>query len=170
MKYFFICISLLISILSHSQDIVIYKDTSNNFSIGVPIGWRYGLSKNFPSIKIIAQQTTPDSSDKLLVNYNLNIYNSSNSTFENAYDDFILSINKAKNFKIIDSGNTVINGINYKWIIETHENNLSPINMCDYVLMTYKDRICYILTLVAPEKKFEKYKPLFNKIAYSLIL
>src|SRR6266550_7141590 len=133
------------SIASYSQDLAVYKDTINNFSIGIPVGWRYGIPKNFPSIKMFAQQTQSNSS-KLFVNYNLNIYNSSHSTPERAYEEFITSISEAKNFKIIDSSNAVINGINYNWIIETHENSQAPITMCDYVFMTFKNDTSYILT------------------------
>ena len=170
MKQLLTYLLLLISIYSDGQDLVEYKDTINNFSIGIPIGWRYGVLKNYPSIKIFAQQVQKDTSNKLFVNYNLNIYNSSDSTFENAYTDFISSISQAINSKIIDSGNTVINTTRYEWIIEGHQNKLAPISMRNYVFMTFKKGVCYVLTMVAPEKEFDLYKNLFDKIAGSFKL
>jgi hypothetical protein len=169
MKKIIIYLLLLSSIRSYSQELAVYRDTINKFSIGIPIGWRYGALKNAPSIKLIAQQVQTDSG-KLLANYNLNIFNSSASTPKNAYSNYLSSISQLKNFKIVDSSNTIINGTAYKWIIETHQNSQTPISMCNYAFMTYKDGTCYVLTLVAPEAEFNRYKSLFDKVAQSLKL
>lgn len=169
MKYLSIILFFISSIDCSSQELVVYKDTVNNFSIGIPVGWRYGTLKNIPSIKIFAQEVATGS-DKFVGNYNLNIFDSSDSTFENAYGTFITSLSSAKHYHLIDSGNAVINGTKYNWIIETHENSQTPIKMSNYDFMTYKNGTSYILTLVAPESDFEKYKELFDKVANSLKL
>jgi hypothetical protein len=170
MNLFILCILFFISSLTYSQDIYLYKDTVNNFSIGIPVGWGYGSSKDYPTIKLIAYRIATDSIDKPKESFNINIFNSSNSNFENAYSDFVSSINKAKGFKIIDSSSINLNGIQYKWLIENHENQLAPLSMCNYVFITFKDKKCYILTMVTVADSFNSYKPLFDKIAYSLHL
>jgi hypothetical protein len=130
--------------------------------------WQYGKMKDYPTIKLAAYQIIPDSANKSKENFNINIFNSSNSNLEAAYSNLIAGISKAKNFRIVDSGSVNINGSNYKWLIETHENTLSPISMFNYDFITLKDKKCYILTLVAVADSFEQYKPLFEKIAFSL--
>lgn len=170
MNFFILCILFFISSLAYSQDLYVYKDTVNNFSIGIPVGWRYGASKDYPTIKLFAYRIATDSIDKSRESFNINIFNSSNSNFEDAYSDFISSINKVKGFKIIDSGNVNLNGRHYKLLIENHENQFAQLSMSNYVFMTFKDKKCYILTMVTVAESFDLYKPLFEKIAYSLNL
>jgi PsbP len=169
MKHLTIAILLTFSIDSYSQELVIYRDTVNMFSIGIPIGWRYGTLKDIPSIKLFAQEATAGSNG-LFANYNINIFGTADSTFEMVYSNFLSSLSNAKDFQLIDSGNVAINDRSFKWIIETHENKQAPIKMCNYDLITYKDRKAYVLTLVAPDKVFEAYKGLFAKVAHSLKL
>jgi len=169
MKHGIVVLILFFSLGSYSQDLVPYKDTINLFSIGIPVGWRYGISKDYPSIKLFAQEAVAGS-DGLLANYNINIFSTSDSTFDKVYTSFIQSLRSTKNFQLLDSGNATINEIRYRWIMETHENSQAPIKMCNYDFMTYKNRTAYILTFVAPQKVFDRYKKLFDKVANSLRL
>jgi hypothetical protein len=169
MKRIIISTFFLIPILCKSQELAIYNDTVSNFSIGIPVGWTYGTLKNVPTIKIFARQTQPDTIDHLFANYNLNIFQSHDSSFDNAYATFISGISVAKKFNVIGSGQITINEIDYRWILETHENsNLESLIMTNYVFMTYKNGLSYILTMVVPEKRYDTFKPLFDKIAASL--
>ncbi len=94
---------------------------------------------------------------------------SHDSSFDNAYANLISGISEAKKFMIISSGKVTINEVVYRWIQETHENNnLESLVMTNYVFMTYKNGLSYILTMVVPEKRFDSLKPLFDKIAASL--
>jgi hypothetical protein len=171
MKQIIISLIVLIPALCKSQELATYKDTVNNFTIGVPVGWIYGILKNVPTIKIFARQFKPDSIDHSYANYNLNIFQSHDSSFDNAYATFISGISEAKKFIIISSGELSINEVIYRWIQETHENNnLESLIMKNYVFMTYKNGLSYILTMVVPEKRFDTLKPLFDKIAASLRL
>jgi hypothetical protein len=171
MKQIISWVLLLLPILGQAQDLAVYRDTVNNFSIGIPVGWTYGTLKNAPTIKLFAQQTNPDTVDHLFANYNLNIFKPHDSSFDDAYTTFISNITEAKKFLLVDSGRIRIHDVDYRWIVETHENaNRASLIMTNYVFMTYKNRTSYILTLVVPERRYQILKPLFDKIAQSLRL
>ena len=78
-----------------------------------------------------------------------------------------MSIQSTKNFKLIDSGNITIKKKEYKWLIESHENQFAKISMNNYVFVTNKNHKTYILTFVAFSNNFLNSKAQFYKIATS---
>ena len=82
-------------------------------------------------------------------------------------DSLSLDFPDAKNYKLIDTGAATFNGIDFKWLIETHTNENSNIQMHNYDFVTLKDDQTYILTMVIFSHAFDTVKPLFDKIASS---
>ena len=67
----------------------------------------------------------------------------------------------------IDTGAITFNGIKFKWLIETHQNEGNNLRMHNYDFVTLKNDKTYILTMVTFSYAFDTVKPLFDKIASS---
>lgn len=113
---------VFLSLLSNDQSFYKYSDTVNHFSINIPSGWKTGINKNFPSIKSIVYRQPTAKTDTIGNNFNLNIFQSTAGSLEKAFTITLESLIESKNFQLIDSGNVFINGKNFKWLIERHEN------------------------------------------------
>lgn len=169
MKYLLLFITLFICTSAKCQTLYPYKDTVNHFNIGVPAQWHYGILKQFPTIKLFAYRVYLDSADKPHENFNVNIIDIPVAGPEAAYDTLIASLSRsAKDFRLIKQGDAEINGMAFKWCIESHKNIEEPDKeMCDYVYVTVANEKTYILTFVVFSKYFDQYRSLFEKIAYS---
>ncbi len=170
MRIIFLLFLIFFSINSNAQSFVNYKDTVNHFSIDIPVGWRYGVSKNYPSIKLLAYRIPVSNTDTSKDNYNLNIIETPGLDLNKTYVSFLNSLKNTENFKLIDYGDTIINSIKFKWLIETHKNENDKIQMHNYDFVTYQNGKTYILTLITFSNRFEFIKPIFVKIASSLKL
>jgi hypothetical protein len=147
-----------------------YKDTVNHFSINIPAGWRYGVSKNAPTIKLIALRSPDDTLNKAHENFNLNILEKANSSTDREYDKLIGALSSTNDFVLVEKGTITIHQQPYKWFVETHKNNGSGAPMHNYVFITYKDGKTYILTFVAFSTYFEQCRSLFLDIAETFTL
>lgn len=163
--FLFLCIPS-----AKGQSLVEYTDTVHHFSVKIPVGWKYGVLKNQPSVKLIAYRTPTLVTDTVKSNFNVNIIETPNLSLEETYDEFLQSISKAANFRLIKSGNIVIQGKNFKWLIESHHNHITQIPMHNYVFLTYQKDKTYILTLATFSEAFIKTKELFDQIADSFKL
>lgn len=170
MKIIFALFLIIFSTASNAQSFVNYKDTINHFSIDIPVGWRYGASKNYPSIKLLAYRIPISNTDTSKDTYNLNIIETPNLDLNKTYLRFLNSLKSTQNFKLIDFGDTIINSKKFKWLIQTHTNENDKIQMHNYDFVTYQNGKTYILTLITFSNRFEFIKPIFIKIATSLIL
>lgn len=147
-----------------------YKDTVNHFSINIPIGWQYGLSKNFPKLKLLSYRTPSNQLDTSRDNFNINIVETPGKTLDSTFPTFLKYISNSKDFKIIKLGDTTLNGRTYKWLIETHKIENNGIQMHNYDFVTLKDGKTYILTMATFSSYFDVVRPLFDKIANSFLL
>lgn len=149
---------------------VIYKDTVNHFIINIPAGWRYGINKGFPNLKLIAYRTATDTADKPHETFNLNILREEKSSLSNEFEKVINVLLSSKDFILIKKDTITIQGQCFEWFIESHKNNNTSEVMESMVFMTYRNENTYILTFTAPSKYFETYEGLFHKIGMSLFL
>ena len=153
-----------------AQSFVTYKDTINHFSINIPTGWKYGVNKNYPAIKLLAYRTPLSKSDTARDNLNINIIETPDKNLDKTFADLLKYLPDAKNFKLIDKGDATFNGIKFKWLIETHQNENNDIQMHNYDFVTLKDGKTYILTMITFSYAFDTVKSLFDKIASSFTL
>ncbi len=163
---------LFILILSSSaicfgQELIAIRDTVNHFEVGVPAGWRYGVPAD-KSLTLIALRQKQNDQDVPRENFNLNIIHRDEISLDLTYQQFLESIGKAEQFRIIEQGEKIIKERKYKYLIETHKNKISKEDMSNYVLFTNNDGEILILTMVTISANFEKFRPLFDTIALSL--
>ena len=153
---------------TYGQSFMNYKDTINHFSINIPVGWSYGKDKEPSGVKLIAHRTPIGKSDTARFSITINIIETPGKDLNKTFSDFLRYLPNIKNYKLIDTGDTTLNGIKFKWLIESHE--FDDTKHHNYDLVTLKDGKTYILTMVAFSQYFDIIKPLFNKIANSFIL
>jgi hypothetical protein len=149
------------------QELAIIRDTVNNFEIGVPIGWRYGVPED-NSVTFLALRKKQNDLDVPRENFNLNILYRDEVDLNKSFSQYLESVGKAEGFRILDQGERKIKNREYKYLIETHKNRISKEEMCNYVLFTNKNGEILILTIVTTSENFEKFKTLFDSIALSL--
>ena len=150
-----------------SQELVLVKDTVNNLQIGVPAGWKFAVLVD-QLVYFIAYRQKTDVDDVLIENFNINIFTSENKNFNSSFKWYIKSISDAKGFKILEQGNQKINQRKYKYIIQSHENDLNGVPMIHYNFFTNDKGRVVILTMVSYPGQFANYRNLFSQIALSL--
>ncbi|MBJ6118608.1 hypothetical protein JAO76_10420 [Pontibacter sp. BT310] len=144
------------------------RDTVNNFEIGVPEGWLYGVPQN-KSVDFVALRQKTDTTDVPRENFNIFLLNKDEKDLTKSYKLFLESLRaNSSSFKVKEEGEITLNNRNYKWLIETHKNKHSGENMHNYVLFTNNGGRILVLTMVTISDNFNTYKPLFEKIASSL--
>ena len=169
MKYIFLLLFIHSIVLSQGQSFIHYEDTLNQFSIDLPPGWSHA-KPSYPSVKLVVYRTPLTKTDTSKDNLNVNIIKTPGLSLEKTYSRFVKSLRATDNFKLIDSGDAVIGGRNFKWLIETHKYESDNIQLHNYDFVTYQDDKTYILTLVTFSNRFELIEPTFKRIANSFIL
>ena len=162
-----ILITLSICTASLGQELALVRDTVNDFEIGVPVGWRYGVPTD-KSLSFIALRQKESDADVPRENFNINIVHRDETDLGKSYRQFLKSIGSAEGFKVIEQGDTTINGRSYKYLVETHKNSISREDMSNYVLFTNNKGKVLVLTMVTVAANFQRYRPLFDKVASSL--
>ena len=119
---------------------------------------------------MIAYRTPISKSDTLRDNFNINIIETPNKNVDKTFADFLQSISNAKDFKLLDTGNTTSTGMKFTWLIETHKNKGNDVQMHNYDFVGLKDGKTYILTMVTFSYAFDMVKPLYDIIASSFTL
>jgi hypothetical protein len=170
MRYLFVIVFALFLQVSKGQSFVTYQDTINHFSISIPVGWKYMFPQKYPSIKLMVYRTPDSPTDTTRDTYNLNILHTPNLSLDETYAKFLTSLQGADSFNLIDSGDTTINGNTFKWLLETHTNQIGKMQMQNYVLVTYQHNKSYILTFATFSNRFEIVKSIFDTISGSFFL
>jgi len=169
MKYllFFLFITGTGHCFSQEASLKEYKDASGGFSISIPDDWHQAPAKG--TVRLIVYRTAAPDTAKPLENFNLNIIASGNSTLDKEYDNLVAALATGHNHTISEKGDITINGNPGKWFVETHKGAGTIQRVWNYDFIIYKKGKTYILTCVATSGLgFEKYRPLFLKIASSL--
>lgn len=151
----------------YGQDLTLYQDTLYKFKIGVPIGWRYGKPKNYPDLLLISIRQPTDTTEKAVENFNVNVVQAPNSNLDTTFNHLLKYNSMADNFTVVKKGSTMTNGQDFRWVISSHTNKYNAQLMDNYIFMTYDGTKAYILTMVSTPNNFERFMPLFEKIAHS---
>lgn len=169
MRYLHTLIFLIFTLFVSGQDFSDYTDTTNHFSISIPNGWEYGTMKDFRNLKLIARSPLSNKHDTTNVNFNVNIFDSPVKNLEETFEEYTKNL-EAKELEFIEKGDIIVNGREFKWLIETHINTLAEVKVKNYSLVTLKDGKVYMLTLSSFLHTYEFYKSLFDKIVNSFII
>lgn len=164
-----ICLSvMLLPLISFGQEqLLVYEDTINHFTIGIPKDWRYGIPKD-KSTSYMAARKAKDSSDVVRENFTVNVLYNKPADLNTSFEQFMNAIQKAPEFKIVEQGEKDINKRHYKWLIETHKNQRNNETVCNYVYFANSGKSILILTMVSSEQSFPKYRDLYDLVAKSL--
>lgn len=160
-------------IQANAQSFVNYKDTLNHFSIDIPAGWKNGPPQvPYGGIKLMAWRWPLKEGEIARDNFNINIIDEIPSPdLEKNFAFLAKVVSNVPNFKLLEKGDTIINGQQFKWLIESHNNPLKPdLQLINYDFITLKNGKAYVLTLITFQSYFETIKPMFDKIAGSFIL
>jgi hypothetical protein len=150
-----------------------FNDTANHYSIIYPTAWKYEIGDPvYRGIAFSASRVPVGKGDYARDNFNINIIKTPRKDLEKSFADLVryLSDDSTSNFKVIEKGDTLLNGRKFKWLIETHKYPHSPTQMLNYDFLTVKEGKTYILTFTTFSNYFDTVKPLFDKIAGSFIL
>ncbi|PRY08971.1 hypothetical protein CLV24_11921 [Pontibacter ummariensis] len=83
-------------------------------------------------MSLIALRQKQDERDIPRENFNVNILHLEETDLERSYKQFLESTGQANDFNIIKQGDTLINGREYRYLVE--KNKISQDNMSNYVL------------------------------------
>jgi hypothetical protein len=164
----FILSILTTIVFSQSESLVTFKD-ADRFEIGVPSGWQYGPGQGLP---LIAQRRTTETADKSHAGFNVNIIGKrAPSSVDREYGKLIGYLRSSNNFQLLEQDTITINGQPCRWFVENHRNEMDGTTpTCNYVFITYKNDRTYIVTFSLLPADFPKYRPLFDKIAGTLVI
>jgi len=168
MKHILSCFFVLLTVYADCQVLAHYRDTVNNFEIGIPNGWRYfpAKSKTDLPLKVLRPRNAGDKNDKVFENFNINIIDQPRANLAISYKKLVSALSNTDNFKLIAEGDITTSTETFKWLKETHKNSFSvDQDMINYVFITWKNGKTYILTFVTISENFEKYEALFLQIA-----
>ena len=150
----------------HKFDFAIYKDTIEKFEINIPKKWINQTDKDSRmSLIIISDEKIKNETQ---TNFNLQILNLELTDLNESYFYYLQNLEKAKEFKILESGEKIIHKRKYKWLVEYHKNHFTDEDMINYNLFTNKDGKVLVLTMVSTKNQFEKIRPVFEDIMKSL--
>ncbi|MGI4750240.1 MAG: hypothetical protein ACRYFB_06380 [Janthinobacterium lividum] len=152
---------------SIAQTLKTYKDAVNHFEITIPAGW--SVTKSNPKLKFIAIRPQSADFQSIPENINLNFIDAPNASLEDAYAMSIESNSALDGFLAVTQKGNAASG-RYKWYINTHKDPQSDNVMATIVFVFYHLQKAVLLTCTASKQSFEKYNPVFFKIADSLKL
>ncbi|UYQ94783.1 hypothetical protein MKQ68_06720 [Chitinophaga horti] len=166
MKRLFIIIYLLQAVVTQAQELIIVKDTTDNFSIGLPTGWQF--QREPAKGKFFAWQTdTAQPRFSGRCNLSINYVPFPNPTMEQVVTEVVNSIPGRKNGKLVDSGSVFMYGQHMVWLDVTSNNHVTDTPMLSTTYLSTDDNGCYILVGAAPQSYGASSTALFHTIAES---
>lgn len=152
---------------SIAQTFKTYKDAANHFEISIPANWL--VTQSDPHLKFIAIRPQTDQTNAFPENINLNFIDAPHQNLDAAYAMSIESNNALPGFLSVTKKGTAKNG-HYKWYINSHKNEQTDTVLQTIIFVFYLKDKAILLTCTASFGSFERYKPVFFKIADSLKL
>lgn len=152
---------------SIAQKLKTYKDAANHFEITIPADWE--ATQANPRLKFIAIRPQTENLTSIPENINLNFIKAPNGNLDAAYAMSIESNSSLDGFLSVTQKGTATSK-RYKWYINAHKDPQSNLVMQTIVFVYYYRQKAILLTCTASKENFDKYNPVFFKIANSLKL
>lgn len=150
-----------------AQTFKTYKDAANHFEISIPANWQ--VTQANPRLKFIAIHSQTEDHNTVPENINLNFIDAPNGNLDAAFAMSIESNSALDGFIAVTKKGAAANG-HYKWYINTHKDLQSNLALQTIIFVFYYKQKAVLLTCTALPESFEKYNPVFFKIANSLKL
>ena len=170
MKHFLLIVSTIFSLLTTSfcQELVPITDSINKFTIGVPVGWQYGVPID-KSANFMAKRQKVDENDIPSEVVRINIFQHKETDLNEEYKNFIKEISKRDGFKILEQQDKLIDNRKYKYLVESHLNAVSKQEMTACILLSNDNGKILMLTMLTKSESFDKYRQLYDRIAESIL-
>lgn len=150
-----------------AQTFKTYKDAANHFDISIPNNWL--VTQSDPRLKFIAIRPQSEQNNAFPENINLNFIDAPHGNLGAAYAMSMESNNALPGFLSVTKKGTSKNG-HYKWYVNSHKDLQTDTVLQTIVFVYYAKEKAVLLTCTAPFGSFERYNPVFFKIADSLKL
>jgi hypothetical protein len=167
MRYFFLCSLLLLQVVvTHAQLLYPYKDTTNDYYIGLPEKWRYWRITDNPNVTMMARDDSPlaDSSKQFADNINVAIMKYPGIEVDSAFF-YLAAATSPNRLEILDTGSYVVNGKKMLWLddvhIGGHQNDTLSASM---FVVCSKDK-AYLITCTSTAVRFPTKRALFHQMA-----
>jgi hypothetical protein len=152
---------------SIAQTFKVYKDAANHFEISIPTSWL--VTQTDPRLKFIAIRPQDKQGNPYPENINLNFIDAPDGNLNAAYAMSIESNSALPGFLSVTKKGAAANG-HYKWYINSHKDLQTNTVLQTIVFVYYDKEKAVLLTCTAPFGEFDRYYPVFLKIADSLKL
>ncbi len=168
MKVLILIFFITINAKCFSQNLFLYRDTINNFSIGLPKAWKYQIINDAStSIKLTVSRLTNIDNERPRETFNVNVLSFPNSNIDTVYSDMLKTISTRSGYKLISEGDTTMESKKYKWLIEQHTNNYTKETMTAFIYLGYNRNLAFMITFATIASSFKEYELLFRQIGSS---
>jgi hypothetical protein len=170
MKYFLLVCCLLWQMAVKAQSFYIYRDSVDNFSIGVPETWKYQATPDSPSLKITGVNVSSMAEKRVPDNFNVAIFRHPGLNVDSALL-LLQKMTKSNRLQAVkDTGTYWVNGVKMRWFQDMHEvPNLND-TLCGSYFVVYQKGRVYMITGITRLSRFEQSRDLFHQIAQSFEL
>jgi hypothetical protein len=145
-----------------------YYNKAHKFSFKVPNFWQF--KENYLSAAVVAFSPQDGPDDKFFENVSISVekLGLDMSSEDFARDNLARMDMHLKDFAKLDSGTTIIDGREARWLIYNHHTGPEPVKAITYSFAHNKRG--YLITCAAAPEQFDKYKSAFNLIIKSFRL
>lgn len=166
MRYFFLCSLLLLQIVTQAQLLYPYKDTTNNYYIGLPEKWRYWTITDNPNVSMLAKDVSSvtDSSKQFPDNINVTIVSHPGVDVDSAFI-YLTTATSLSRLEMLDTGSYIVNGKKMLWFDDVHIGgpNKDTLSASDFIICS-NNRAC-IITCTSTAARFPGKRELFHRVA-----
>jgi len=161
MRLFLIILVILFQTNLFAQEIKVYHDSLNHFTIDIPTGWIVEKKLKSDPVALSARLNRIDEGG-IIPSFVVNIIQNTKTTFEKYYKNYCRPIESPNEDRVlISEDNYLTNGINYKWIL-TKSKTLDLLR--NLIYYCYKDGNIYQISFSADLPGFVKYEEVFKKV------
>lgn len=170
MKYALLVCCLLWQMTIKAQSFYIYRDSVDNFSIGVPETWKYQATPDSPSLKITGVNVASMVEKRVPDNFNVAIFKHPGLNVDSAFS-LLQRMTKGNRLQAVkDTGTYWVNGVKMRWFEDMHEVPGRHDTLCGSYFIVYRKDKVYLITGITRFSRSEQSRELFHQIAQSFQL
>jgi len=161
LRLFLIILFVLFQTSLFAQDIKVYHDSLNDFTIDIPKGWVVEKKLKSDPVALSVRLNRIDEGG-IIPSFVVNIIQNTNTSFEKYYKDYCRPFDSPNEDRVlISEDNYLTNEINYKWILTKSKSVDLFRNLIYYC---YKEGRIYQISFSADLPGFVKYEQVFKKV------
>lgn len=169
-----VCFGQVDSLVSRQvNSLVTYKDTVNHFELGIPAGWELEDLRLSPIMKLTAHRVKTDTTAYFVEGLSVMVQKARWINLETEFQDQLNAGATGRDPDAKEKGGPVdIDGQPWDWYLVgiTDDVPNSHLRFWMYVYLTLKNETVYSFFFSAPDKSFEQYRPLFDRMVRTVRL